>query len=113
MKVGALEGVGHLRRGTLLPSAGHIPELWSGLLVSLLSQVPSESPAPAQEMLESKIHQVRKPDLNKSPTSMPNSVGVCQAAREQGQKPRSGTQGKHPGSSCTCSSFSAGQVFLL
>ena len=57
----------------------------------------SESPAPSQEMLESKIRWVRKPDLNKSPTSIPNSVEVCQAEREPRQKPRSNSQANTPG----------------
>lgn len=63
---------------------------------------PSEPPAPSQEMPERKIHQVRKPDLTKSP-SIPNSGGV--AGREgAGAEAQEQHSGKHSGGSFACSS---------
>lgn len=81
MKVGALEGAAHLRRGTLPPSTGHIPELWSGLPVSPVNP---------------------QPHPTKSPT-IPNSGSV--AGREgAGAEAQEQHSGKHSGSSFACSS---------
>lgn len=63
------------------------PQPWPGLWVSVLYQMRSHPPAPPQETLESKMGLVRKPDLQKTQTSIPNSVWVCQAEGEQAQKP--------------------------
>ena len=105
MKVGALEGAAHLRRGTLLPSTGHIPELWSGLQVSPVN--PQPHPRRCQRGKYTRSGSQTLPSHLRS-----QIVAVWQAEREQAQKPRSSTQANTPGA-VLLAPPAFRQVFLL